>query len=178
MNPTSSQNFLAFYRGKQPDSQGRLIGEIWQWDYALLETTHDYIQWLFPLTEKSGFNYRAPVLDSQTITVFRMSEELRERLLTSLKVLLAFYGLQIYHQDHLTIKVGKSSEYEDRKANWVKPGNHNHLRLTRILKSLRTLGLERYAEALFVCLERIYQEESDNIEELTYAYWREASTSE
>jgi hypothetical protein len=32
---------------------------------------------------------------------------------------------------------------------WLTPGNHNHLRLTRIMLSLRALGLEHEARELY-----------------------------
>ncbi|MBD2136681.1 hypothetical protein H6F32_03540 [Anabaena sp. FACHB-1237] len=35
-------------------------------------------------------------------------------------------------------------------------GNHNHLRITRILKSLCLLGLKKYTQSLFKCLTEIY----------------------
>lgn len=176
MTQESLQRFLAFYRGKSPDAEGRYIDEIWQWHHHHLETTHNYIQWLFPLIETSGFNRRAPILTADGIAIFRGSEDLRSRLLTSLKVMLAFYGLQIGGEAAAGVEIRQSADYADRKANWVRPQNHNHLRLTRILKSLRLLGLEEYAQALFICLEQIHQEESGNIAEETLAHWRQAIT--
>lgn len=58
---------MAFYLGKEADSQGRTIEEIWEWDHEDLEDTHDYIQWLFPLQERSAFNPDAPVLTPEAI---------------------------------------------------------------------------------------------------------------
>jgi hypothetical protein len=51
-------SILTFYQGQSPDSSGRMIETIWSWDYQKLEYTHDYIQWLFPLKEKSRFNWK------------------------------------------------------------------------------------------------------------------------
>ena len=39
-----------------------------------------------------------------------------------------------------------------RSRVWLTPGNHNHLRLTRIMDSLSTLGLRAEALALQRCL--------------------------
>jgi hypothetical protein len=52
---------VAFYLNQRPDSQGRMIEDIWLWDSHRLEYTHDYIQWLFPLKQKSRFNPDAPL---------------------------------------------------------------------------------------------------------------------
>jgi hypothetical protein len=164
------RQLLAFYRGKCADSKGRFIEEIWQWDFERLETTHDYIQWLFPLAEKSGFNPGAPALDHQTVEIIRNSAEIQGRLLISLRVMLAFLGLEMRGDE-----IHKAREYTERRQNWLKPSNHNHLRLTRILKCLAILGLESHATALFQCLSAIYEEEPDNITEATLLRWQAAS---
>jgi Opioid growth factor receptor (OGFr) conserved region len=44
------------------------------------ERTHDYIQGLFPLKEKSSFNSRAPILDAETIEGIQGRPELRANL--------------------------------------------------------------------------------------------------
>jgi hypothetical protein len=79
MSNEVSENIFAFYQGR-PDSSGRTLEDIWLWDYQKLEYTHDYIQWLFPLKEKSRFNRNAPILNDEVIQAFRTDEQLRLRL--------------------------------------------------------------------------------------------------
>jgi Opioid growth factor receptor (OGFr) conserved region len=45
-------------------------------------------------------------------------------------------------------RIVKAAAFPERSG-WLSPGNHNHLRLTRILRSLRLLGELRAAQALF-----------------------------
>ncbi len=52
--------------------------------------------------------------------------------------------------------------------------NHNHLRITRILKSLILLGLKREAQEWFAALQRVYVANADIIGRTTYEYWRNA----
>ncbi len=174
MSNTLSEDFLAFYQGQGPDSEGRMIEEIWSWNYQILECVHNYIQWLFPLKEKSGFNRNAPIMNDEIIQAFKTNEQLRTHLIKSLKIMLRFYGLQCNERGNADIDITKSDEYQERKINWIKAKNHNYLRLTRILTSLSILGLENYAQALFRCLDQIYSEESRNIGSKTYAYWKSA----
>src|SRR5215831_12128024 len=89
---SSSLSLVKFYLGKEPDHKRRWIDQIWEWDHDQLEQTHDYIQWLFPLKEKSGFNPTAPALTDEVILAFKSRDELKNRLLRSLDVMLAFYG--------------------------------------------------------------------------------------
>lgn len=165
---------VAFYLSQRPDSRGRRIEEIWLWDYQRLEDTHDYIQWLFPLEQKSRFNPAAPVLNKAAIQSFRTNEQLRIRLRQSLEVMLRFYGLQFHESGSTDIEISQSDEYQERKKVWLNPRNHNYLRLTRILTSLKLLGLENHAQALFKCLSQIYEEEGNCIGSETYAFWKNA----
>ena len=174
MSNQASEIILAFYLRQQPDSEGRMIEDIWSLNYQKLEYTHNYIQWLFPLKEKSRFNQNAPVLSDEVIEAFRTNEQLRIHLLQSFKVMLRFYGLQCDDRESADIEITKSNEYQERKINWIEQGNHNFLRITRILNSLSILGLENYAQAFFKCLNQIYSEESINIGRRTYSYWENA----
>ncbi|WP_254173607.1 opioid growth factor receptor-related protein [Planktothrix pseudagardhii] len=168
---------ILFYLGLSPDHKGRKIEEIWQWDHDRLEYTHDYIQWLFPLLEKSRFNRDAPTLNLSIIETFKNTKELKQRLHQSLLLMLDFYGLKLECQPSQTIQIIPSETYPTRKKQWVGWRDHNYLRLTRILTSLRLLGLETQAKALFQCLDQIYQEEQDKIGLETYMYWKNALRS-
>ena len=172
-----SEGILAFYQGQSPDLSGRMIEDIWSWDYQRLEYTHDYIQWLFPLKEKSQFNRNAPILNDEVIQAFRADERLKLRVIRSLTVMLRFYGLQYNELGKTNIEITKSDEYGARKQNWIEVANHNYLRITRILTTLRILGLEKYAQAFFNCLNQIYSEESNKIGSKTYGYWKRAVES-
>ncbi|MBD2075991.1 hypothetical protein H6F86_19385 [Phormidium sp. FACHB-592] len=169
---TNSQ-LVNFYLGQSPDTEGRKIESIWAWDDMWLEHEHTYIQWLFPLTEKSRFNPDAPVLTKVDIETFNASDDLKNRLLKSFKHLLRFYGLQ-YAEDNGAISVTTAETFPARRENWLNWGNHNHLRITRILTSLRLLGLDAYAQAFFQCLTQIYKTTSDAIDSRSYAYWKDA----
>jgi hypothetical protein len=166
---------LRFYRLEGQDARGRTLPDIWDWDDARLEDVHDYIQWLFPLPEPSAFNPLAPILDATAIAAFHESPHLRQRLLRSLERLLAFYGLTLTAAGD-TVRVTRAPSFADRSRTWLRAGNHNHLRLTRILTSLRLLGLEDHAAALADCLEAIAREHPHAISATTLAYWRRAAT--
>jgi hypothetical protein len=158
-----------FYSGKATDTSGRNLREIHTWDYHKLENVHDYIQWLFPLTEPSQYNPLAPVLDAEQIAKFHTDAELRAKLLSSFDIMLGFYG---FERNNMSII--RSNTWEERNPNWLRTGNHNHLRLTRILKSLSILGLKDYAYALFEVLNAIFAEKSNVISDTTMEYWKHA----
>ena len=168
---------LAFYRGDAPDSRGRTLDQIWSWTDDRLEDVHDYIQWMFPLSVRSGANPAAPVLGPMTIQAFGSSEVLRERLERSLRVMLRFYGLEETRMAG-SLHIVRSERFGERARVWLSPGNHNHLRLTRIMTSLGELGLSAQARALWGCLSQITADFPDRVTPTTLAYWSQIRTSQ
>ena len=165
-------SLLEFYSGAGSDDRGRRIEDIWRFSHAELEAIHDYIQWLFPLTERSAFNPGAPVLDDATIQRFKSDATLRANLERSLEVMLDFYGFARERD-----RIVKSPSFAERSANWLTPGNHNFLRLTRILKSLTLLGLANRAAQLLACLEGVYAANERVIGARTISFWRQGAVS-
>ena len=138
---------LSFYSGGADDA-GRTLAGILAWDDDRLEAVHDYIQWVFPTRQPSGFNPFAPLITEVTVRTFEHDATLRDRLRQALDRMLAFYGLA-WSGSRIAID---DSRFPARSRVWLRPGNHNHLRLTRILESLATLGLIAEAQALQRCL--------------------------
>ncbi|TAE58132.1 MAG: hypothetical protein EAZ76_11575 [Nostocales cyanobacterium] len=171
---TQYSQFIKFYAGKVADHRGRLLQDIWLQDYEWLEKTHDYIQWLFPLMEGSRFNIHAPILTDEDIQIFQDSEDLKSNLFTSLKLMLGFYGLSCAEKEDGKIEIKMNASFYERKKDWLHWGNHNHLRITRILKCLCLLGLEKYAQAFLKCLEKIYHLEKGEITKITFSHWQNA----
>jgi Opioid growth factor receptor (OGFr) conserved region len=167
---------IGFYSGTQPDHRGRFLGEIQGSPDAQLESVHDYIQWLFPLPERSRFNVAAPVLTDESIHEFRTRPELQENLRASFLRMMNFYGFEARLEEPITVTRGPN--FAAKTAGWLSPGDHNHLRITRILRCLTVLGLEAEAKAFFDCLSEIYEDEQNKplpaISDETMLYWKEA----
>jgi hypothetical protein len=167
------RRIVAFYEGTAPDDRGRFHEEILQFDDERLERVHDYIQWLFPLPEHSGANPSAPVLDDAAIDAFRGNAELRAGLRRSLDRMLAFYGFAWSGE-----RIVRSATFARLSSNWLRAGNHNHLRVTRMLRSLSVLGEREAALALFDALSDIFREERrsgrSGISTRSFDFWRNA----
>ena len=86
-------------------------------------------------------------------------------MLESLNVMLDFYGFSMNAE-----AVERSDNFELRADNWLHAGNHNLLRITRILKSLRLLGLDEYSESFFLALSELYIEHPAAIAN-SFTYW-------
>jgi hypothetical protein len=161
--------FIQFYLGEVPDSEGRTIHDILTFSLHDLEVVHDYIQWLFPVRERSHFNPKAPLLSDEDIRVFRASEVLKGTLHKAFLKMLEFYGFELHDK-----QVVRSANWNQRKG-WLTPYNHNFLRITRILTSLRLLGLEECAQALYSVLEEVRHEHVARIGVETWRFWTDAA---
>ncbi|KAB5536889.1 hypothetical protein PHYPO_G00112520 [Pangasianodon hypophthalmus] len=116
----------------------------WFGDYGRLEYVHSYIQWLFPIQEK-GVNFDSRELSLKEIKLFRRDEEVKKKLLTSYKIMLDFYGIELVSEE--TGKVKRAVNWKERFAN-LNRNTHNNLRITRILKCLGLLGFRHYQAPL------------------------------
>ena len=161
-----AEKIIGFYKGEAPDHRGRLIGEIWQMSHFWLEHTHDYVQWLFPIPEPGRFNGFAPLLDEIAAEAFKADQLLKRRQEQSLDVMLDFFALQRTAQ-------GICAKPELNMADhiWLKAGGHNHLRITRVIRSLglcgqRDLALQLQAAAIQIGTEK------GHVSAKSTEYWR------
>jgi hypothetical protein len=177
---------IAFYRDGGRDSEGRSLSEILAWPDEDLEDIHDFIQWLFPLPERSGANPSAPTLNPDVIAAFRATPAMLDRLRDSFRRMLRFYGFcwstMAAPPSYPGVPAGeklfllRAPDFQYRADNWLRPMNHNHLRLTRILRSTLLLGLEAESKALFDALNEVYREFPTRISARTHAFWSDAAT--
>lgn len=89
----------------------------------------------------------------------------------SFEAMLGFYSLLIAGD-----RIARAPDFAERSRVWLSVGNHNFLRLTRILKSLSLLGHEARAEWLLAFLEELYRERPDVIGSTTVGFWRRATS--
>lgn len=183
------------------DAAGRTHAQILTYNNAKLEQRHDYIQYLFPLPEPSPFNPSAPVITKEVRRAFLERKELGLQLLSGFKLMLHFYGEQANLQKGFSGRAGPVAltnplhpglEHEldmenqrlriipspDRNfsavsKNWRKKFDHNHLRITRIIRCLRVLGQEPVAMAFYEAL--IGYDTPGKVGEKSKMFWRRAA---
>jgi len=155
------------------NKNGYLFDDILQWNNEKLERTHDYIQYLFPLKEKSKYNKDALTLTDMDIYQFKYNQVLRKNVRKALSRMLSFYGIH-----EVVLKKYDYIDYIwDRKTkHWLSLNNHNYLRLTRIMKFLMMIKMEYRSIKLFIALCNIYNSQTNsqtNISKTTMKYWRD-----
>lgn len=147
---------LEFYSGEKKNKDLSLTFdefiEKFRGNYQYLESSHNYIQVLFPLREKGL--YTAQPLSKFESEKFK-TPEILNRVLISYEFILDFFGLKLLSKE--TGKVARNTNYSERYNNF-NSYLHNTLRMTRILKFLGIVGLEHFKlELLLHWIEEIFK---------------------
>jgi hypothetical protein len=142
-----------FLTGLGLDGRGRALVDVLAQDDAALEYVHDYIQWLFPLTTRSGAQPNAPILTEHEIELIRLDETALANLRRATTRMLAFY--------------------RDTDA-WLTRSDHNHLRITRIIASLRLLAGQDAARAFHDAIMALHAAGGSPVDPHNLAYWDRA----
>lgn len=177
-NPEDKMQTVEFYRGIRGNQNNDKIDDILKWSNGALEMGHDEIQWMFPSNEVSMMNAHAPVMTKEESEIFQNDPELLKKTKEVFVRYLNFLELKLVQDEWLP---GEAAyvviEPIGTLPRWMKRFNHNMLRVTRMMKSLRLTGNSQYANALFVCLKSIAanpDNEQYALSENTWNYWHGA----
>ena len=162
-------SIIDFYLERATDQKERYLTDVLALNQFWLEHDHKYIQWLFPIETQTKFNRHAPILSIRCRSHFSENEKLKENQRKSLNVMIDFFGMQwegnqIVNKLNLNIK----------EHIWLKRRGHNHLRISRIIRSLALcdqmeLSLTFQSAMIEVALR--FRE----VEDSTIQFWREAN---
>lgn len=144
---------ISFLQGAGPDSYGRYHDDILKFSDEELENVHNYIQWLFPLREPSEAVSESPFIENEeTVQILRNDEAVQESMVTALVRMHRFY---------------------EQNDFWLRQGDHNHLRITRILKSITLLNTKENAKDFYDFIMR----RVENVQPVTaesLEFWRKS----
>lgn len=160
---TSKKTILDFLSGVGTDYKGRYYGETINWTDAELERCHDQIQWIFPLHETSKHASVYPILSREIVDEARQDKAILGNLRSAKDRMERFFGIGNY----VDAKKHKS---------WCHDYNHNLLRVTRIIRSLRLFGLEKEALDFYVNALVVAEGQSElgYLSIATLDYWHKA----
>lgn len=113
-----------------------------------LEDRHDWIQWAFPIDTPTQFVDGAPV-----VTLAEMQ------------------ALDITQQANIRRCHAQFATFLQSTQHWRRGNNHNHLRITRVLRCLTLAGMDELATQFLA-----YATENGQPTPETLRYWRDAVT--
>jgi len=135
------------------DHAGRTHAYVCEQSDDWIESTHDFIQWLFPLEEETRKSELMPILSKQEIGLIKKSE---------------------LAQNSLRISASRMRRFWSKNQHWVTNHDHNHLRITRCIKSLRLLVSNEEAQLMKIWLSSVLGPNAKLISKVSLDYWREA----
>lgn len=144
----------AFLAGVGRDGRGRLAADVLGFPDKDLEAVHDYIQWLFPLPTRSAAQPHSPILTPAEIAAIRADPRAVDTLKAATERMLRFY--------------------RDTRW-WLSSHDHNHLRITRILHSLRLLVGYGEARAFHKAILALHEAAGAPVNTRSLHYWAEAA---
>lgn len=121
-----------------------------EFSYSQLEGRHDYIQWLFPSPEASRFNAASLPLSAEEALAIRTDPIAKERIRRGFLLITDFYGFQM-NDDDGTLRPNPRT-WQSRFENLNTPGNHNFMRISRIINCLNNTGWEMYSKPFLAAL--------------------------
>jgi len=144
----------AFLAGTGRDGRGRLAADVLGFSDERLEEVHDYIQWLFPLPTRSAAQPGSPVLTQAEIDAIRADKAALDTLGKATERMLRFY----------------------RDTHWWLTGyDHNHLRITRIIHSLRILAGPNEARRFHAAILALNDAAGSPVNARSRTFWSDAA---
>lgn len=143
----------AFLADAGTDFRGRRIEDVLAFPDDELERVHDYVQWLFPLPTRSSAQPDAPVLNKEEIAAIRSDGRAVANLRRAADRMLAFY---------------LSTDQ------WLAWNDHNHLRISRILQSLRLLVGPDAAHSFYEAVMARHRAAGTPVNPRNLRYWEDA----
>ncbi len=146
-------DFERFLIGEGSDFLGRNLQDIWDFSDEEIEQTHDFVQVVFPINKPSRAVSHGFYLDSEDlIEQIKNNPEAKKNILKSAKWFLSFLARNTY---------------------WNQKYNHNQLRITRVIESLRLLVSNVEADKFYQSvLELIEEDNKVNLD--TLVFWKNA----
>lgn len=135
-----------FHEAKAPLANGNRRDTLLFLSDEEFESNHGFIQWAFPTNEKSHHNFTAPTLDLESAVWLAENQEF------------------VTFLENMTARF---LEFLQRNRHWVQSHDHNHLRISRALKSIRMLHSYELANWFY---ERVLEFAGDAEQSMPKAY--------
>tara|TARA_B100000035_G_scaffold178777_1_gene152475 strand:+ start:734 stop:1180 length:447 start_codon:yes stop_codon:yes gene_type:complete len=147
-------DYLDFLSNGGTDFKGRTLESIWSFTDQQIESTHDFVQIIFPLDKPSQSTFHGNYLDSnELVNKIKDSSTAKENILKSSKWYFSFLKRNIWL--------------------WNRKYDHNQLRITRVIECLRLLVSEDEADDFHKNVLEII-EDDNRVNETSLNFWQKA----
>ena len=146
-------DFERFLICEETDFLGRSLQDIWDFSDEEIEQTHDFVQVVFPINKPSMAVSHGFYLDSEIlIGQLKNNPEAKKNIVKSANWFFSFLARNTY---------------------WNQKYNHNQLRITRVIESLRLLVSNEEADKFYRSVLELI-EEDNKVNPDTLIFWQNA----
>lgn len=182
-NMNQIKELTAFLSGTGPDRHNRYYSGFIGYTDKQLEYDHSYIQWVFPTETPSAVNVFAPVISRDQAKQLTKIEAVRENLHKMFLRMLLFYGISLISNEDLDKREDASFVVirRDRRTTWIfhkrrvdewlQEGNHNLLRISRMLECLYIFDKKEEYELLCKIVNTFAAYKPEIKEWACWSYW-------
>jgi hypothetical protein len=166
------ETVIQFYKGKGAILHGLSLTAI----HSEFERNERYLPLMFP-TDKQDTSYPyVPVLNSTLIQNLRNDSLFGVQLHLSFTLTLMFYGFMPSHNARGEMDgIEPTTRFDQRSAVWLTSKSSHFSHITRILYSLRILGLEKQSKLFLAALQKVAKANPKTITKLTLVEWTAAA---
>ncbi|KAI9827117.1 MAG: hypothetical protein M1819_007008 [Sarea resinae] len=158
---TDTERILSFYDYTQgKDFLGRTLEDYLSWTNSQIEHNQSFF-WkaLFPIPERSNSCPLAPVVTEEVFDAFRaptlQGDHLRYNLGRAVLRIVRYLGFK-QHPERAEIYFVMTNNAGFGAQGWLNRYDHNHRHISRVLRSLRVLGDDGDAGALFLAVLQVF----------------------
>lgn len=162
----NTDTVIKFLAGKEIDNDGRCLAHYLDFSPEDWEAKHDVIQWAFPNHVQSKFHPSSPVVEVGRVMKHPDIHQAQANMAT----------LFFSYLSSLSIDLGEDEEFFLTKPNpyWLESGNHNHLRITRVIIALRLFKMDIIAEKFGKFVLQLPAKYPYAINNTTVGFWHKA----
>jgi hypothetical protein len=162
-------SLLSFYRGRAVGMHNLTLDQLLEKPDDQLTAIRGYSAWLFPLWIPSTNVPDAPVVDANIIKAFQTEEVIKKNFMRAFSRMLTWYGFRYDGTEYG--QVLQADNFAARKAHWLTQSNPHFKTITRILWSMKILGMEQQARAFKSALDEVCVEHENIIPAQIRSSW-------
>ena len=164
-NKVDNQLLLRFFQNEEDACIPHRHEDIVNFTDNDMERYHDFIQWIFPTSQPSRFNFKVSTIDEHFVAMLHGNQCALQNYCKSCRCYL-------HYMDFDCSGDGNIHTYRGDRPFFRLP-YHNFLRMTRMLQSLHETGHPQCSANLFAQMMDMLHTTPDNpISDTTIAYWQ------
>jgi hypothetical protein len=145
---------IDFYCNRATNIDGDSYQDLLKFSDYQLEDSHTAFGWLFPLTEATSLSSKHPVLTKSDVNRLLDDADAMHNFRDAYRAVIRYFN----------------------NPNWVY-GQHNHLRITRVIRCFRIFGMYWQADAVYKLAKKFYEKYPTEIGTRTLEFWDRAIKS-